>query len=232
MPPPTPNTIAFEVTPRCDQRCGFCYNVWKGACGDRYPTGELPTAELCSLISRAVDESGGTELVVTGGEPLLREDALAILAHASSRARGVTLITSARRLTPAIADELARLGNVSVQVTLLAGRREVHDALRGVAGFDAALEAMTCLRERRVPLVLCFVCTRENHAELGGVLDLAHALGVGALSFNRMAPAGEAARQLERLAPTVEMLEGCLALAEAAARDRGLRVSTALPIPP
>ena len=227
-----PNSIAFELTWRCDQQCAYCYNVWKSPEGG-YGVGEpLDTASFKALIDRAVRQSGCSSLCITGGEPLLRHDALELIAHAAGLGGPVVLITNGAHVTAAVADQLAALPQVSVQLTLLAADRELHDAIRGRRNFDVAVDALATLRERRVPVTICFVCTRRNFAALPGVLDLAYASGVRELAFNRMAPAGQAARRLDELAPTVEMLEAALEAADDLAPRYGIRVATGIPIPP
>src|SRR5690606_35511009 len=88
----------FELTPGCDHRCAHCYNVWTADEGDPqagYGTGgQLSTSDLMALMSKAVRQTGATHLTLTGGEPLLRKDALRIVEHACELAPSVTLITN------------------------------------------------------------------------------------------------------------------------------------------
>jgi radical SAM protein with 4Fe4S-binding SPASM domain len=229
---PRPQSVAFELTWRCDQSCSHCYNVWKEPGAAPPPEREPGTEEIKQLVTRAVRASGTEKVVLTGGEPLLRPDALEILEHASGLARTVMLVTNGSRIDPAAADAIAGPGNVSVQITLLGGTRDVHDAMKGGPSFDGALEGIVALRERKVRVVICFVCTSLNHGELGGVMDLAYALGVRDVVFNRMAPAGDGARNLARLGPTVEMIEQCLETANEASERTSIGVTTAIPVPP
>jgi radical SAM protein with 4Fe4S-binding SPASM domain len=63
-------------------------------------------------------------------------------------------------------------------------------------------------------------------------MELCFALGVGGISYNRMSPTGGAIHHIARLMPTVEQIERNLDTAELLGRRWGIRVSTAMPIPP
>jgi radical SAM protein with 4Fe4S-binding SPASM domain len=226
-----PHSLAFELTPRCDQQCAYCYNVWKGRAGAISAAEPLDTEAFAGLIRRAVHESGCSNLCLTGGDPLLRSDALQLLGVAASLGP-VVLITNGAHVSEAVADAIASRQSVGVQLTLLAADRELHDSIRGRRNFDVAIDALTALRERRVAVTVCFVCTRRNGHALRGVLDLAYAAGVRDVAFNRMVPAGHGAQRVDELAPTMEQIERCLADAEELAPRYGLRVTTGIPIPP
>ncbi len=72
----------------------------------------------------------------------------------------------------------------------------------------------------------------ENADEIEGVMELCFALGVRALTYNRMAPAGGGVRVIEALLPDAEQVERHLGIAERRGPEWGIRVSTAMPIPP
>ncbi|MGC4119049.1 MAG: radical SAM protein [Myxococcales bacterium] len=223
--------LELELTSACDHRCAHCYNVWN-APGSAYPRGALPTAEYLSMLERVVAESGAQELVLTGGEPLLHPDALKIAERAARLARHVRLVTNGSHVDPGTATALKAAGVGAVQLTLLASRREKHDALKGVPSFDDTLRALLNLRDVAMPVQVCFVASRRNAGELSDVLELCYGLGVTALVYNRMCPSGGAVSRLAELVPEVDRVEADLEVAERLGRLRGIAVATAMPIPP
>jgi radical SAM protein with 4Fe4S-binding SPASM domain len=227
--------LDFELSQGCDHKCAHCYNVWNARPGDAqdgYPSGQLPTPELLRMMEKAIDESGAEHVTITGGEPLLRKDALAIIERLCSKVPSVQLITNGSHVTPDVAALLARIGVRSVQLTLLSADRATHDRLKGAECFDATVRACVDLIEAGVPVQVCFVSMAENWRELEGVIELCYALGVKAIVYNRMSPTGWAVHEIERLLPNPEQVEHNLETAERLCPAFGISVTTAMPIPP
>ncbi len=228
--------LDFELTPGCDHRCAHCYNVWtadEGDAQDGYDTsGQLTTPAFKALMTKAVQQTGANHLTITGGEPLLRKDALDIIEHAGELATSVTLITNGSHVSQDVARRLATSGVSSVQLTLLAADRDEHDRLKGATCFDDTVRAAVNLAEVEVPVQVCFVAMQENADAFADVMELCFALGVHSISYNRMSPTGGAIHHIARLMPTVEQIERNLDTAEALGRRWGIRVATAMPIPP
>lgn len=227
--------LDFELTPGCDHACGHCYNVWNAKAGEPqggYPKGQLRDEEFLSMMEKAVKESGADHITITGGEPLLRKNALEIIERACTLVSSVQLITNGSHVTAEVAERLARAKVRSVQLTLLAADRALHDRLKGAECFDDTLRAAVTLREHGVPVQVCFVAMKQNWRELEGVMELCFALGVRALSYNRMSATGWSVHELARLMPEVEEVEHNLESANRLAGQYGIHVATAMPIPP
>jgi pyrroloquinoline quinone biosynthesis protein E len=226
--PPTPR-LDFELTAACDHRCGHCYNVWNASPGD--PQGGYPKGQL-TMMRKAVTQSGARHITLTGGEPLLRKDALDVVALACELVPSVQLITNGSHVSPAVAQRLAALQVRSVQLTLLSADGPTHDRLKGAACFDDTVRAALDLTEAGVPVQVCFVAMAKSRGELAGVMELCYALGVRALTYNRMSPTGWAVHDLPQLLPAVADVERDLATADRLGRRFGMHVATAMPIPP
>lgn len=139
-------TLVFFVTSRCNARCGFCF----------YRTNKKSADELTLEEIRSVSEKAGPvyEVLLSGGEPFLRDDIVDIAAafirnnrpvHLNIPTNGsfpVQTIAAARRLSSLMTE-----GELSIMVSLDdIGAR--HDALRGVTGlFDRAVGLLKELRE-------------------------------------------------------------------------------------
>jgi pyrroloquinoline quinone biosynthesis protein E len=228
--------LDFELTPGCDHKCAHCYNVWTADEDDAqagYDTsGVLRTPQLLELMDTAVRQTGARHITLTGGEPMLRKDALQIIEHAASLVRTVTLITNGSHITAEVASKFAQWGIASVQLTLLAADRDTHDRLKGAECFDDTVRAAVDLTDAGVPVQVCFVAMKDNAAVFGDVLELCYVLGVRSISYNRMSPTGGAIHHIARLLPDVEDIEANLETANEMGRRLGVRVATAMPIPP
>lgn len=227
--------LDFELTPGCDHKCGHCYNVWNASEDDPqggYPKGQLRTEAFIKMMEKAVEESGADHITITGGEPLLRKDALEIIERASQLVSVVQLITNGSHVPPEVAQRLASFRLRSVQLTLLSADPDRHNELKGADCFDETVRAALDLTEAGVPVQICFVAMDKNWQDFADVMELCFALGVKYISYNRMSPTGWAIHQIEDLMPTVEQVEHNLATAEELGPRWGLHVSTAMPIPP
>ncbi|MBT9558379.1 MAG: radical SAM protein, partial [Myxococcales bacterium] len=219
----------------CDHACGHCYNVWGASDGDAqagYKPTQLRGQAYVAMMEKAIGESGAEHITITGGEPLLHKDAALILETAARLVPSVQLITNGSHVTPEVAALLARLKVRSVQLTLLSADRARHDELKGAVCFDDTVRAIVELQSAGVPVQVCFVAMEQNWRDFEGVLELCFALGVRGLSYNRMSPTGDAIHHIERLLPSVESVEANLESAQRLGPKYGIRVATAMPIPP
>ena len=71
--PPPLRLVSWNVTSRCNLSCAHCYND----AGKRHTGPELSTDAAKGLIDQ-VAELGSPVLVLSGGEPILRGDLLAL----------------------------------------------------------------------------------------------------------------------------------------------------------
>lgn len=156
--------------------------TWTAEDGDPqagYDTGgQLSTPAFKALMTKAMRQTGANHITITGGEPLLRKDALELIEHAGELATSVTLITNGSHVTEDVARRLATAGVSSVQPTLLAPERDEHDRLKGAVCFDDTVRAAVNLAEVEVPVQVCFVAMHENADRFAEVMELCFALGV------------------------------------------------------
>ena len=227
--------LDFEFSSGCDHKCGHCYNVWNASEGDAqagYPRGQLRPEEMQRMMRLAVEGSGAEHITITGGEPLLRKDAKDLVALACELVPSVQLITNGSHITSEMAQHFKQVGLRSVQLTLLSADPAKHDQLKGATCFDDTVRAAVELLAAGVPVQVCFVSMAENWQDFEGVMELCYALGVRAISYNRMSPTGWAIHEVDRLMPSVEQVEHNLETAERLGPQWKIRVATAMPIPP
>jgi MoaA/NifB/PqqE/SkfB family radical SAM enzyme len=132
---PVPWTIALSPTMRCNYKCGGCYS--RGRREDQ----ELAPDEIDRLFGEA-REMGVAAVVLTGGEPLLCEGILNIVAR--YRRLLFFLITNGSLVTEALARQIADVGNVILLVSI-EGFLSDTDGRRKQGAHEVALRALDTL---------------------------------------------------------------------------------------
>jgi MoaA/NifB/PqqE/SkfB family radical SAM enzyme len=185
--------VKLELTHSCNLRCGFCYTD-----SPRHTVARTP--DLSDEVwRRIVDESialGIIEAVVTGGEPLLRRElALEALDRFAAAGVGVNLNTNGWFVDDEVADRLARVGGLTVHLSIDGATPELHDSARGVPGsWRRAIEAAHRLLERGVRVQAVHVVTPDNEHDLESFLEQMWVLGVRTVRLAPVGQAGAAAR--------------------------------------
>lgn len=147
-----PVAIAISPTMQCNLLCNGCYAV-------DYPReDEISLETLDELLSSAAD-LGVFLVVVTGGEPLLKEGLLESLQQ--HRRLTFLLITNGILVDDALARTIARSGNIVTTVSL-EGRWEDTDTRRGPGVHEQALRAMAFLQKHGGVFGFSTTVTRSN----------------------------------------------------------------------
>ena len=207
-----PHTLSHLVTARCNGSCATC--LWRAGSSSA-PGGELDTGVVRWLYEEA-GRAGMAQVVVWGGEPLLRQDLPELLLAARRAGLFVTLITNGW-LGAERWPELR--GSVDALILSLDDLGEAHDRMRGLPGLFGRLEAFAAaLRDDplRPTLLLNTVLSGQNRGALRRVAAAARRWDAG-LYFCPMETgelsAGEAGDRLAGLALSPDELRGAAALA-------------------
>ena len=106
--------ISWNTTRRCNLFCRHCYR--ESGPGEDIQ-GELSTAEGIELIA-SIAEAEFRLLIFSGGEPLLREDILELIAAARDRGLVPAMGTNGTLLTESVARELAAAGLRGIAISV------------------------------------------------------------------------------------------------------------------
>lgn len=190
-------SVLWELTHACNLRCVMCYNV---------PTGrpELSTAECLDVLEQLAG-IGVLRLTFTGGEILARRDFFAIAERARALGFALDLKTNGILITPAVADRIAGLTPVTVELSLLGATPATSDAAMGGHGTLPAIQrAVRLLTERGVRVQLNTLLLNFNVAERQQMLDLAMEMDVYYSQTFKVSPAddGNAAAACYQLSVT------------------------------
>ena len=166
-----PLLLSHLLTGRCNARCPTC--LWRDP-----RTAELDR-EAVTWLYREAAAAGLAQVVIWGGEPLLRDDLGEAVRAASAAGLVVTLISNGW-LLPERWRELR--GFVDALILSVDDVGEAHDRLRGLPGlFDRLAAFAADLRgdPARPRLLVNTVLSRENPGALRRVAPLAQEWGAG-----------------------------------------------------
>lgn len=58
--------LVFEVTPNCNNKCTFCYNIWNDDSSDYTVSKELEIDDIYSLFSKILTDFKRNNIVLNG----------------------------------------------------------------------------------------------------------------------------------------------------------------------
>ncbi len=165
---------SLELTRRCNLRCLHCY----AGPAEAGKQSELAAERWLDILGQMAS-AGCLNLLITGGEPLLRPDFPAIYQRAKEAGMLITIFSNATLITPAIISLFREWPPEEVEVTILGATAATHDQLAGVPGsFRRFLKGFRSLLDAGIPAALKTVIMRPNRSELGAMETIARDLGV------------------------------------------------------
>ena len=184
--------IAWEITRQCNLSCVHCR---ASAQTGRDPD-ELTTEECLRLLDDIASFSQPV-IILTGGEPLLREDVFEIAHYGSEKGLRLVMAVNGTLVDEDTARNMQDAGIQRISVSIDGATPETHDRFRKVPGaFDAALQGIRSAKKVGLEFQINTTITRQNSHELPAILDLAIDLGAAALHVFLLVPAGRG-RQLK-----------------------------------
>lgn len=164
-----PNRLWLYTNFHCNLSCGYCVVASSPSARRRM----LPAERVATLAEEAAAE-GFAELYLTGGEPFVRRDMVALVASAAERLPTVVL-TNAMLFAGARRDtlrELARLEGVTLQSSLDSATPGVHDRQRGAGSWQRALDGIRAAAAAGVEVRVAMTETEANRGEGDAVREL------------------------------------------------------------
>ncbi len=189
-----PRLVAWEVTRACDLACLHCRAVAQPYADPR----QLSTEEAFRLVDDIAAFQEPVILILTGGDPMKREDICAVAERARGAGLRVVMSPSGTQVTPGSVRRLKQAGIQRISVSLDGSTPEVHDSFRRVPGaFAEATRSLAYAREGGLPFQINTTVTRHNLDDLPSLLRLAAELGAVTWDVFMLVPTGRGRIQME-----------------------------------
>jgi radical SAM protein len=186
-----PFIVFYELTQACQLACRHCR---ASAQPNRHPD-ELPTETARALLASLASFDPKPLVVLTGGDPLEREDVFELVEHGRALGLEMAMTPSATpRVTPEALAELKARGLSRLALSLDGADAATHDSFRGSPGsFERTLNLLREARSLGLPLQVNTTLSARNAGQLAAMVDLLAPLGIDLWSVFFLVPVGRGA---------------------------------------
>ncbi len=172
--------ISWSITRRCNLECAHCHlpATTRKERPELSSSDELTTQEAFQLIDRIASVNPEVMLILSGGEPLLREDVFELSTYASGKGMMVVLGSNGLLMNDAAARMMKQSGVFGISISLDSVNPEIHDAIRSRPGaWEKAVSAIKTCRKEGLSIQVNTVVTKKNFEEIPELIAYARDLG-------------------------------------------------------
>jgi AdoMet-dependent heme synthase len=171
---PPPRIISWNITLRCPLRCAHCYVD----AGKQEVPGVLSTEEACSVIDQ-ICALGDPVVVLSGGEPLMRDDIFAIARYGTDQGLRMAMGTSGILIDRSTAKDIRNAGIRRVAISIDSVDPGVHDAFRGLPGaWERAVQGIRHCVEAGIGVQINTTVLSPSLRKIQDIVALGTGLGV------------------------------------------------------
>ena len=166
-----PFIIFWELTRACLLACKHCRAK---AQKERHPD-ELTTEEAFNVIEQITEFGKPYPLVViTGGDPLMRDDVFEIISEATSKGIRTAIAFSGTKLATREKLELMKdAGIARIAISLDGSRAGIHDYFRGIRGtFETSMKILDMAKELEISRQINTTVTTFNMSDLPNLVKI------------------------------------------------------------
>jgi AdoMet-dependent heme synthase len=193
-----PKWIAWEITRRCNLSCVHCRSS-SGLTMQDHPDFSFDQA---THIINDIASFASPVMVLSGGEPLLREDVFNIARYGTEKGLRMCLATNGTLVTERVCTEIKASGIRMVSLSLDGARAATHDNFRNQAGaFDGTMHAIHLFNKHDIPFLINSSFTTRNRTEIPEIFKLVKGLGATAWYMFMIVPTGRGEQIMEELIP-------------------------------
>ena len=130
-------------------------------------------------------------LIISGGDPLQRNDIFEIASYASKLGMRVVMSPSGSGITPEVIEKMKASGVRMISLSLDGSNPRVHDTFRQVPGaFDLAMRNISLAKAGDMPFRVNTTVTKHNLTDLSAIQELAVEVGAKEWDVFMLVPTG------------------------------------------
>ncbi len=184
--------VVWNITRRCNLRCAHCY-----AQAVDEDLQEISTRKAKQIIDDLAT-FGSPVLLLSGGEPLLRQDLTELASYAVQKGMRAVISSNGTMISRDKARELKSIGLSYVGISLDGGPA-VHDSFRGVPGaFVKAMQGLENCQQEGLKVGLRFTVFKKNMQEVPGIFDMIRARDIPRVCFYHLVYAGRGSELIQQ----------------------------------
>ncbi len=191
-----PKWIAWEITRRCNLRCVHCRSSSEMEVKG-HP--DFSTSEAFRIIDDIVSYAKPV-VVLSGGEPLVREDVFEIARYGTDKGLRMCLATNGTLVNDEICEKIKNSGIRIVSLSLDGSEEKVHDNFRNQNGaFAGVINAARLFKKHGIEFIINSSFTKRNQEDIPKVYKLAKELGAAAWYMFMIVPTGRGEEMMSEL---------------------------------
>ncbi len=202
-----PLSAEIELTERCNSNCIHCY-INLSVDDEEAKKRELSFEEIRDIVDETV-QMGCLWWLITGGEPLLREDFADIYLYLKKKGLLTSVFTNATLITSELVSLFKKYPPRELEITVYGVTEKTYVRITRTPGsFEAFMKGINLLQKEKVPFTLKAMALKSNINELEAIKDFCKSISRGPFRFDpflhlRLRPNGKRNRQIrnERLSP-------------------------------
>jgi heme b synthase len=189
-----PRLIAWEITRSCVLNCVHCRAAARFG---PYPN-ELST-EDCFRFLDDVASFSDPIMILTGGEPMMREDIFEVAAYGTKIGLRMVMAPCGLLVTDETAQKIKDAGIKRLSFSIDGADAESHDKFRGVPGaYESVMKAIETSKKHGLEFQVNTTITKHNLHELPKILEKVIDLGAAAHHPFLLVPTGRAANMKDQ----------------------------------
>jgi heme b synthase len=190
--------LAWEITRRCNLKCVHCRS------SSEMTVHEHPdfTFSQAKDILDDIASYASPVIVLSGGEPLLREDVFDIARYGTDKGLRMCLATNGTLVTDTVCEKISQSGIKMVSLSLDGASAATHDDFRNQVGaFAGTMNAISLFNRHDIPFLVNSSFTSRNKDEIPEIFNLVKTLGATAWYMFMIVPTGRGEDIMDELIP-------------------------------
>jgi len=191
----TNSVLLFEITTKCNLNCTHCF-------GNKSPNNFLSVSQIHQILKKATSY-GITDLILTGGEPFMREDFFDII-HSAKKVgiENIAITTNGLLLNDKkLVRRIKKNRNIITQlyIGVNGATSTTHNLIRGKGQFNKLLEILESPLVRKLPIGMDICIGKWNVHELYDFFELGELFNCQFFNFVPLVPVGEGKNLIDQV---------------------------------